>query len=82
MHAIMLMRLIFLYEVVSDKRPISVGLIKELNALLLKGVDYIDAVDQTGRKTQKKTTPGEFKKTMNTVIQLDGSIHRLLIPCR
>jgi Fic family protein len=70
----------FLYEVVSDKRPISVGLIKELNALLLKGVDYIDAVDQTGRKTQKKTTPGEFKKTMNTVIQLDGSIHAFTDP--
>jgi Fic family protein len=70
----------FLYEVVSDKRPISVGLIKELNALLLKGVDYIDAVDQTGRRTQKKTTPGEFKKTMNTVIQLDGSIHAFTDP--
>lgn len=65
----------FLYEVISDKRPITVGLFKELNALLLKGIDYIDAVDQTGRKTQKKTTPGEYKKTPNTVVQLDGSIH-------
>jgi Fic family protein len=70
----------FSYEVITNKRQITVGLFKELNALLLKGIDYIEAVDQNGRKVQKKTTPGEFKKTPNTVIQLDGSIHSFTDP--
>ena len=70
----------FLYDVISDKRPITEGLIKEINALLLKGIEYTDAVDSTGKKTKKKATPGHYKKTPNTVIQLDGTIHEYTAP--
>jgi Fic family protein len=70
----------FLYEVISDQRPITEGLIKEINALLLKGVEYTDAVDLAGKKTRKKATPGQYKKTPNTVIQLDGTIHEYTDP--
>lgn len=70
----------FLYDVISDKRPITEGLIKEINALLLKGIEYTDAVDLTGKKTKKKATPGHYKKTPNTVIQLDGTIHEYTAP--
>jgi Fic family protein len=49
----------FLYDAISDQRPITEGLIKEINALLLKGVEYTDAVDLTGKKTRKKATPGQ-----------------------
>ena len=70
----------FLYEVISDQRPITEGLIKEINALLLKGVEYTDAVDPAGKKTRKKATPGQYKKTPNTVIQLDGTIHEYTDP--
>ncbi len=70
----------FLYDVISDKRPITEGLIKEINALLLKGIEYTDAVDSTGKKTKKKATPGHYKKTPNTVIQLDGTIHEYIAP--
>jgi len=70
----------FLYDVISDERPITEGLIKEINALLLKGVEYTDAVDPTGEKIKKKATPGHYKKTPNTVIQLDGTIHEYTDP--
>jgi len=65
----------FLYDVINDQRPITEGLIKEINGLLLKGVEYTDAIDPTGKKTRKKTNPGQYKKTPNTVLQLDGTIH-------
>jgi Fic family protein len=70
----------FLYDVISDERPITEGLIKEINALLLKGIEHTDAVDLTGKKTKKKATPGHYKKTPNTVIQLDGTIHEYTAP--
>ena len=70
----------FLYDVISDQRPITEGLIKEINALLLKGVEYTDAVDPTGKRTRKKANPGQYKKTPNTVIQLDGTIHEYTDP--
>jgi len=70
----------FLYDVISDERTITEGLIKEINALLLKGIEYTDTVDPTGKKTKKKATPGHYKKTPNTVIQLDGTIHEYTAP--
>ena len=70
----------FLYGVISDQRPITEGLMKEINALLMKGVEYTDAVDLAGKKTRKKATPGQYKKNPNTVIQLDGSIHEYTDP--
>lgn len=69
-----------LYEVVSNKRPITEGLQKEINVLLLKGIEYADAVDPSGKKIKKKATPGQYKKTPNTVLQLDGTIHEYTDP--
>jgi Fic family protein len=70
----------FLYDVVSNKRPVTEGLLKEINALLLKGVEFAEAVDPSGNKTKKKATPGQYKKTPNTVLQLDGTIHEYTHP--
>lgn len=70
----------FLHEVVSDKRPLSEGLIKEVNALLLSGVTYTDAVNDLGQRVKKKAHPGEYKKQPNHVIQADGSLHWYVEP--
>lgn len=70
----------FMYDVVRNQRPISEGLIKEINALLLKGVEYTDAVEPSGKKIKKKATPGQYKQAPNTVIQLDGTIHEYSDP--
>lgn len=70
----------FLYDVIKQQRPISPGLIKEFNALLLSGVSKTPAIDRYGNRTEKEATPGEYKKFHNHVLQPDGSIHRYVEP--
>lgn len=64
-----------LEEVVRDQRPLSVGLLKEINALLLKGVTQTAAINHQGQPAHKPATPGEYKKNPNHVLQPDGTIH-------
>jgi len=70
----------FLYQVIRDERPITQGLIKEINALLLSGVNYTDAVSETGEKVKKPATPGQYKRLPNHVLQADGTIHHYTEP--
>lgn len=69
-----------LFEVVAQKRVISEGLIKEINALLLAGVQSTPALDSQGRRVQKPATPGQYKTQPNHVLQQDGSIHHYVEP--
>lgn len=64
-----------LYQVIKDERPVSEGLIKELNALLLLDVRQIPAVTPQGEKITKPVTPGRYKTLPNHVLQPDGTIH-------
>lgn len=70
----------YLFEIVSNQRNISEGLIKELNYLILSGVNYTPAQDEHGRAIKKKATPGEYKKLPNHVLLPDGSIHKYVDP--
>lgn len=63
-----------------SRRPISPGLLKELNALLLRGVDWTAAVNERGERVRKPARPGEYKSAPNHVLQLDGSIHHTVDP--
>lgn len=72
----------FLAEVVRGERAITEGLIKEINALLLAGVRSTPALDQFGRQTEKKATPGQYKSLPNHVLQADGTIHRYVDPAQ
>ena len=65
----------FLHDIVADKRLITEGLIKEINALLLSGLTYTEAVNSQGQRIKKKAYLGVYKKQPNHVIQSDGSIH-------
>ena len=49
--------------------------IKDINALLLKGVEYTSAVNQNGQRVKRTAPPGEYKKHPNYVIQPDRNIH-------
>jgi Uncharacterized conserved protein len=49
----------WLYLVIKDNRPVSQGLIKEMNALLLSGVKYTTAINQSGQKVRKPVNPGK-----------------------
>jgi Fic family protein len=65
----------WLYDIIEHDRPITPWLIKEINALLLSGVHYTPAIDETGRKIQKPANPGQYKTLPNHVLQADGTIH-------
>ncbi|MEK8017442.1 MAG: Fic family protein [Candidatus Parabeggiatoa sp.] len=65
----------YLYQVIQDKRPITPGLIKELNALLLLGVTDTEAINAMGKRIKKPATPGQYKSLPNHVLQADGTIH-------
>ena len=65
----------WLYDVVKNNRPITQGLMKEINALLLSGVKFTPAMDETGQKVQKPANPGKYKVLPNHVLKTDGTIH-------
>lgn len=69
-----------LFDVIAQQRTISEGLIKELNALLLAGVESTPALSPQGQKVQKVATPGQYKQQPNHVLQQDGSIHHYVEP--
>ena len=70
----------YLFEIVSNQMDISEGLIKELNYLILSGVNYTPAQDEHGNPIRKKASPGEYKKLPNHVLLPDGSIHKYVDP--
>ncbi len=69
-----------LYGVISNQRPVSEGLMKEINALLLSGVKSTPAIDEHGERIEKKARPGEYKQVSNHVLKTDGSIHHYVEP--
>lgn len=69
-----------LFDVVAQKRAISEGLIKEINALLLAGVQSTPALNAQGQRVQKPTMSRQYKSQPNHVLQQDGSIHHYIEP--
>lgn len=47
----------YLYDVIKKNRPVSQGLIKEFNRLLLSGITHTAALDEFGQKVKKPATP-------------------------
>ena len=68
------------FDVVANRRPVSPSLLKELNALILRGVDHTPARDQFGRIFEKPATPGAYKQLPNHVILPDGKLHTYADP--
>lgn len=64
-----------LFDVVADKVPLSEGLIKEVNALLLRGVSTTPARTPAGQSVRKPAHPGQYKSAPNHVLKADGSVH-------
>lgn len=70
----------YLYQIIKDERPMTPGLMKEFNALLLSGVTHTEAINEIGEKVKKPAQPGEYKQLPNHVLQSDGTIHRYTEP--
>lgn len=71
----------WLRDIIKEKKPITEGLIKELHALLFKGIDYI-WVGPPDIRVKKKISPGKYKTEPNYVITLEGEIHYYCEPIR
>lgn len=65
----------WLYEIITDRRPVTQGLIKEMNALLLSGLIYTPAINENGQRIRKPANPGKYKVLPNHVLKTDRTIH-------
>ncbi len=65
----------YVYGLIKDERPMSQGVIKDMNALLLSGVNHTEAINEMGQKVRKPATPGKYKRLPNHVLRHDGTIH-------
>lgn len=70
----------WLYEVVKNKKPITEGFVKDLNALLHKGITERPARGADGNIVMRKITPGAYKRQPNHVLTLSGEIHYYVDP--
>ena len=69
-----------LFDVVAQQQPITEGLIKELNALILRGVAHTPAKTPQGQAVRKPAHPGRYKIEPNHVQKPDGTIHYYVEP--
>ena len=68
------------FDVVAGNQAITEGLIKEVNALLLRGVSHTPAKTPTGQAVRKPAHPGQYKREPNHVLKQDGTIHYYVEP--
>lgn len=69
-----------LYDVVTHQRALSEGLLKELNALMLRGIPDMLALGAHGQLVQKSVAPGVYKRQPNSVLTVSGAIHEYVAP--
>lgn len=65
----------YLDTVVTQKIPIDAHLLRSLNSILCKRIEYVQAYDKDRNPIKKPLIAGKFKTEENYVIQPDGSIH-------
>ena len=69
-----------LHDYIRQKRKLSEGLIKELHALLLKGIEFTYARGMGGKIIKKTLTPGKYKTRPNHVLTTSGQVHHCTSP--
>ena len=69
-----------LFDVVADKLPITESFIKQINVLILRGVEFTPAKGADGKLNKKPAAPGQYKKLSNHVLQADGALHTYAEP--
>lgn len=69
-----------LFDVVSNRQAITEGFIKEINALILRGVEFTPAKGASGQLLRKPANPGQYKRLANHVEQADGTVHTYVDP--
>lgn len=69
-----------LHDIIEKKRDLTEGLIKEFHAVLLKGVEFTEAMGSSGQRIKKPVSPGQYKIRPNHVLTLIGKIHYYVDP--
>ncbi len=70
----------WLMQIVQKQQPISEGMLKELNALLHRGITERPARGANGQTIMRKIMPGAYKLQPNHVLTLAGEIHHYVDP--
>ena len=70
----------WLFDIVRQKKPITEGFIKDLNALLHKGITERPARGADGKIVMRRIIPGVYKLRPNHVLTLSGEIHYYVEP--
>lgn len=69
-----------LEEILQSERPLTESTIKELHAVLMKGMEFSLAKGGQGQFIQKPIHPGKYKLLPNHVLTLSGKIHHYTEP--
>ncbi len=65
---------------VANARPVTVGFINELHAVLSKHQETVDGIDQFSRAVSFPLKHGAFKETQNNPTRHNGSVHEYCPP--
>lgn len=68
------------FDVVAQRRELSLSFVKELHALLTRSQLTTTAVDQFGRASEVKLRRGDWKELPNNPTRADGMIHEYCPP--
>ncbi|MBI2552599.1 Fic family protein [Candidatus Uhrbacteria bacterium] len=70
----------WLFDYARGRKPITAGFIKDLNALLHKGITTQSALGGGGQRIAREISPGAYKIRPNHVLTLSGEIHYYVDP--
>lgn len=70
----------WLFDYAKGRKPITEGFIKDLNALLHKGITTQSALGWGGERIAREISPGAYKTRPNHVLTLSGEIHHYVDP--
>lgn len=69
-----------LEEIINSDRSLTESVIKELHAVLMKGMEFSVAKGGQGQLVQKPIHPGKYKLLPNHVLTFSGKIHHYVDP--
>lgn len=70
----------YMYQHITEGYAFEPAFIREINALLLTGINEIDVRRMDGKIVKRETRPGEYKTIPNYVVKSDGVMHQYMEP--
>ena len=70
----------WLFDVITQRRPLSTSFVKELHQLMTRKQEFAAGVDQFGRAARLKLLHGDYKRRPNNPTRPDGKVHEYCPP--